>query len=121
MKLSTLSFAQLRTTNVQRCEDVFHPLDEWSLTDWATAMAGECGEACNEIKKLRRLDNADASLDSATKRTELRTKAAMELADLVIYADLLAARLGVDLGAAVVIKFNEVSRKRNSSLRLNTT
>jgi hypothetical protein len=67
------------------------------LTDWACALAGETGEACNLIKKLRRGDAID---------TEDIGK---ELADVVIYADLLAARLGIDLGEAVVQKFNEVS------------
>jgi NTP pyrophosphatase (non-canonical NTP hydrolase) len=113
-----LSFPLLRLANVRRCEQVFHPLDEWSITDWATAMAGECGEACNEVKKLRRLDGADASQDKPQARDRLREKIAHELADLVIYADLLAARLGIDLGDAVVEKFNEVSAKRDSTVRL---
>ena len=64
--MDELSFAQLRRANVGRCEAHYHPLAEWSPSDWATAMAGECGEACN----------------------------------------LLAARLGIDLGAAVRQKFD---------------
>lgn len=43
----------------------------------------------------------------------------LELADHIIYADLLAARLGVNLEAAVVRKFNAVSTMRKSSIRLN--
>lgn len=42
-----------------------------------------------------------------------------ELADLVIYADLLAERLEIDLGAAVVRKFNKVSERVGSNIRLN--
>jgi NTP pyrophosphatase (non-canonical NTP hydrolase) len=113
--MNTLNFARLRDRNVSRCEEVFHKLDDWSPTDWATAMAGECGEACNLIKKLRRLDGADKNLDSDQQRGEFILDTAKELADLVIYADLLAARLGIDLGEAVVQKFNEVSAKRNST------
>jgi NTP pyrophosphatase (non-canonical NTP hydrolase) len=116
--MNKLSFDKLREANVRRCEDVFHPLDSWSPTDWATAMAGECGEACNNIKKLRRLDGADQELDSKFERTRLIFETASELADLVIYADLLAARLGIDLGYAVTRKFNEVSEKRSSKFTL---
>ena len=117
--MNKLSFEQLREVNVKRCEDVFHPVDSWSPTDWATAMAGECGEACNEIKKLRRLDGADQELDTEYERKRLIYNTANELADLVIYADLLAARLGVDLGYFVTNKFNEVSKKRGSSYTLD--
>ena len=41
-----------------------------------------------------------------------------EIADVVIYADLLAARLGVNLEAAVQRKFNEVSQRVGSSIRI---
>ena len=116
--MNKLSFENLRECNVKRCEDVFNPIDSWSPTDWATAMAGECGEACNEIKKLRRLDGADKSIDTPSNRAELKKKTAKELADLIIYADLLAARLGIDLGQAVIEKFNEVSKKRGSIFML---
>jgi NTP pyrophosphatase (non-canonical NTP hydrolase) len=117
-EVNKLSFEKLREQNVRRCEDVFHPVDSWSPTDWATAMAGECGEACNNIKKLRRLDGADKSIDTPFNRNTLISKTADELADLVIYADLLATRLGIDLGQAVVDKFNEVSEKRGSAFTL---
>lgn len=115
---SILNFNKLREANVRRCEDVFHKLHDWSPTDWATAMAGECGEACNEIKKLRRLDGADADADTAENRHWLKVNIAHELADLVIYADLLAARLDIDLGEAIKFKFNEVSDKRKSMVKL---
>ncbi len=101
-----LSFEQLRQTNVPRCEQVFHKLTDWSPTDWSNAMAGEAGETCNLTKKLRRGEVI------ATERI------AMELADVVIYADLLAARMGIDLGEAVRVKFNQVSEKRGSTFFL---
>lgn len=115
----TLDFKRLRAANVERCEEVFHKIDDWTPTDWATAMAGECGEACNEVKKLRRLDGADAALDSDMERMRLRHNIGIEIADLVIYADLLAARLGIDLSAAIVEKFNKVSIERGSSVMLS--
>lgn len=101
-----LSFDELRYTNIGRCEQLFHKLFDWSPTDWACAMAGECGEACNLIKKSRRGELV--AYDDV----------ADELADVVMYADLLAARLGINLGEAVRKKFNEVSDKRGSSFRL---
>lgn len=39
-----IRFSELSEANRQRCEEVFHPIDEWSPTDWACAMGGECGE-----------------------------------------------------------------------------
>lgn len=116
--MNTLSFQELRDANVARCEEVFHAINDWTPTDWACAMAGECGEACNEIKKLRRLDGADSEMDTPQKRIDLRIKIAAEVADMVIYADLLAARLGINLGEAVAMKFNEVSKQRNSQRTL---
>lgn len=113
-----LDLAYLRAANIKRCEEVFHPVNSWSPTDWATAFAGEAGETCNEVKKLRRLDGADHSEDTPERREELRHAIAMELADTVIYADLLAARLDIDLGNAIRKKFNEVSKKRGSMVSL---
>lgn len=116
--VNNLSFSSLRQSNVLRCVSVFHAIEDWSATDWACAMAGECGEACNQIKKLRRLDDADSSQDNPVRRSELVANVASELADLVIYADLLAARLNIELGQAVADKFNEVSDRRGSKIKL---
>jgi NTP pyrophosphatase (non-canonical NTP hydrolase) len=104
-----LTFGELREANISRCEQVFHPVADWSATDWATAMAGECGEVCNLIKKLRRGDSIDVR------------DIAHELADLIIYADFLANRLGIDLGAAVIEKFNLKSEQFKSTVSLPAT
>lgn len=115
--MMSLSFDGLRRANMSRTEDAFHAIDDWSPTDWATAMAGECGECCNVVKKMRRLQShpnwqpGDADLD-------LTRMAGDELADLIIYADLLAARLGINLGECLVRKFNEVSVRIGSPVRL---
>src|SRR5882757_2944807 len=105
-----ISFGQLRTVSLLRC-DRWHPngIDSWSLSDWATAVAGEVGEACNIIKKLNRI--RDGVRGNKASDGELSDKLADEIADAVIYLDLLAARAGIDLGAAVVAKFNRTSEQ----------
>ena len=101
-----LTFNELRQANVERCEQSFHQVNDWSPTDWATALAGEIGEACNLIKKRRRGEEVADEL------------IAHELADAVTYIDLLAARLGIDLGEAVRAKFNLVSDRVGSQIKL---
>ncbi len=108
-----LTFEQLRQANAARCGESFHELDAWSPADWAVAMAGECGEACNLVKKMRRQHPYDAPPE------ELTSMLADEIADLVIYADLLASRMRIDLGAAIARKFNVVSDRVGSHVRLD--
>lgn len=115
----SLSFAELRTANLARCVQfkdakgrLCHPdgVNNWQLSQWSNAAAGEMGEACNVIKKIER---GDFPLDDITK--EMLGK---EVADVVTYLDLLAARAGIDLGKAVRDKFNEVSRRVGSEVTL---
>lgn len=101
-----MNLRELNKANVQRCEASFHPLDSWSPTDWATAVAGETGEMCNLVKKMRR--GEDIPIENVGK----------ELADIVIYVDLLASRLGLDLSRCIVDKFNEVSVRVGSDVFL---
>ena len=104
--MDDLTLGQLRRVNVARCEEVFHPLMSWTPNDWATALAGETGELCNLLKKLRRGDQPSiADIED-------------EVADVLIYLDLLAARLGIDVAKAVTRKFNQVSRARGSAFVL---
>lgn len=113
-----LTFSRFRTANVKRCETAFFPLAAWSASDWANAMAGEVGEACNEVKKFRRAETMlrpdQPGLDDACFREDL----ANELADVITYVDLLAASQGIDLEAALVRKFNQVSARVRSKVRL---
>ena len=102
-----MDFKKLTEANLVRCEESFHPLESWSPTDWATAVAGETGEMCNLVKKMRRGDSIPVE------------EVGKELADIVIYADLLASRLGLDLSDCIVQKFNEVSDRVNSSVKLD--
>jgi len=83
---------------------------DWKLSAWSNAVCGELGEAANIIKKIER---GDFHLDLS------REALADELADVLIYLDLLAFQAGVDLGAAVVSKFNKTSVKVGSPVRIS--
>ncbi len=114
-----LSFKQLREANLSRCKR-WHPggIEDWSLSDWAIAMMGEAGEALNIVKKLNR------SRDGITGNTKnviaLREDLAEELTDTIIYIDLLAARAGVSLEKAMILKFNTKSEEHGFPERLKT-
>lgn len=103
----SLSFSDLRNTNVGRCIQGFkHPLKLWSPLEWAGAMCGEAGEAANVAKKLVRFRDGMGHLNKGFTEHELNFKLMEELADVVIYADLAAAERGFSLGGAIVDKFN---------------
>ena len=115
-----LTFTRLRKANVARCEEVFHPITAWSLTDWATAAAGELGEACNVIKKMRRFEGShnDPARNIDPESAEGKLMLGHEIAEVVIHQDLLAARAGIDLAGAVQEKFDLVSRREGSGIVL---
>lgn len=83
---------------------------DWCLAQWSNACLGELGEAANLIKKIER---GDLGLEDA------RAELGKELADVLVYLDILAYRAGIDLGRATVDKFNEVSIRVGSRVRLS--
>lgn len=98
-------------------------VDHWTAADWSNAMNGEAGEAANVVKKLRRIEgglpgNRKPGDDD---RDLLLEKLGAELADTLIYADLLASYYGIDLGAAIVSKFNRVSEELGLPDRLGAS
>jgi NTP pyrophosphatase (non-canonical NTP hydrolase) len=97
--LETVTLREFSRANAARCQDVFHSVDAWSQTDWATALAGEVGEYCNLVKKRRR---GEAIPDQLI---------ADELGDILAYLDLNATAAGLDLSRAAVSKFNAVSER----------
>lgn len=112
-----LTFALLRSTNLARCAR-WHTggVNDWSLSDWFTATMGELGEAANVAKKINR--ERDGLVGNDKSSAELQSQLADELADTVIYLDLLAARAGIDLAAAVASKYNRTSIKNGFPERL---
>jgi NTP pyrophosphatase (non-canonical NTP hydrolase) len=96
----------------------WHPagLRSWSLSDWYTALAGECGEAGNVIKKLNRV--RDGIVGNKETPEQLRQSLGDELADVYLYLDLLAQAAEIDLPAAIERKFNAVSERHGFPERL---
>ncbi|MGC4030235.1 MAG: MazG-like family protein [Tepidisphaeraceae bacterium] len=118
---SALNFDRFRRANVARCERAFHPVKFWTPERWALAMAGEVGEACNIIKKMIR---ENATLDDPYfadgEQVTYRVAIAKELADNVTYTDLLAAAIDIDLGQAVIDKFNVISGRKGVPIYLTS-
>lgn len=116
-----MRFEDLRAANVSRVGR-WHPkagVMEWSLSDWGVAAGGEMGEALDIIKKLNRYRDGLAK-PSFRSEEQLLVDLGKELADITIYLDLLALRAGIDLGAVVAAKFNEVSEKMGFPERLES-
>jgi NTP pyrophosphatase (non-canonical NTP hydrolase) len=113
--------SQLREVNTARCARWHGPGTEpWSGADWSNAMCGEAGEAANVVKKLRRWETGTGAKDAPDPQT-LREMLGEELADTIIYADLLAAHYEIDLRGAIVLKFNSVSAREGFTETLTWT
>jgi NTP pyrophosphatase (non-canonical NTP hydrolase) len=102
-----LDLATLREANLLRSKQYKNARGElvaqqWGLSQWSNACLGELGEAANVIKKIER---GDFTLDTA------REDLGKELADVMIYLDLLAHAAGISLDTATINKFNEVSER----------
>lgn len=109
-----LSFNTLRKVNEARCKKIYDTdvLKEWSEGDWAVAAAGEMGEICDAIKKRKR------GYDKPGKPAPTKKDVADEIADTICYLDLLACKMGIDLSEAIASKFNEVSDRFGSDIKL---
>lgn len=107
MKTNVLE--ELRAINPTRCKEGFGlNVTDWSLTDWACALAGEVGELCNFVKKQHR-DGIDRTPDIAK-----------EAADIIIYLDLFCHRAGINLQQSVIDKFNDVSSEKGVDIFIST-
>lgn len=100
-KTMTFNAEEFSYNNVTRSNTSFnHPLDAWSPAEWGCALAGEVGELCNLLKKLKRGD------DPAPTKAQLEE----ELGGSFVYLDLLAQRLGINLFEAARKEFDRVSK-----------
>ena len=101
----TINFEDLRKANATRDPEWGNTEGQVDLAFRGLELAGEVGEACNQIKKLERhlrcMVGGDPDLEPIKD----------ELGDVVICADLVAMQLGIDLAKAVQRKFNKTSAK----------
>lgn len=103
----------------------WHPegLQCWSPLEWAGAMAGEAGEACNAAKKLWRIKQGviNINLEKGRSLTELdqaHTAIAKEVADTIIYGLLLMAAIGKEPEDVIREVFNKKSEEYGFPERL---
>ncbi len=118
---------ELKKVNEKRSIEGFKmELTDWSLSQWSNAVAGETGELCNIVKKVERGDfhkrpentSDNPEYNNAYAAAQYREEIGKEAADIVIYLDLLCTREGIDLGAEIVKKFNEVSDRVKCGVKI---
>lgn len=99
----SLSFAEVVAKSIARANRWHNGnMDEWSALEWAAAMCGEAGECANAAKKLKRLECTIKSINDDfedekrhfTNVAEAREAIGKEVADTILYAVLVAARVG---------------------------
>lgn len=126
-----LSFADLAKANHERSVRTYGGAPEiWSLSWWSTKLASECGEVAQVVTRVLNGSGDESALArwldasarfahiSTDEDQTIRGALADELADVVIVADLIAQKIGVELSTAVTAKFNATSRKKHSEVLL---
>lgn len=73
-------------------------------------LGGMAGEFMNKVKKLYRIKRGITGSKGLTE-ADLLQDITEELADIIISVDLIGMDLGIDLGQAVIDKFNKTSKK----------
>lgn len=106
-----MNLQELRDANKQRHIE-WAKGAEIPLSFRGLELAGEVGEACNELKKLER--TRLRMVGGKTGIEDLQE----ELADVIVCVDLIAMDLGIDLGEVVRAKFNKTSEKYGLETRL---
>jgi len=107
-----LGLHELRRANDERAELWRRGGPPLSLEFSVIELCGETGELANAIKKYLR---AKHGIAGGVAEMEPIVE---ELADVVICADLLAKKLGIDLAEAVRAKFNKTSDKMGFDVKL---
>ncbi len=113
----SLTFEKFSTANKERCEaptGFNHKVDGWSEAEWLAAATGELGEVAHAVKAILR--QRDGLTNDTRSADELRQKMCEEIADTIIYLDLLAQRSGILIEDAIREKFNKMSEKIGSSV-----
>jgi len=108
-----LTFVEFRDANIKRLfnTEKFKRCIEWTSDQWLKAFIGEVGELCNIDKKVDRGDYDGREREALAEMEK-------EFADIQTYLDLWAWSKSVDLTRATVAKFNEVSDRVGSDVKL---
>lgn len=109
--MNKLTLAELSAKNNER-QAFWDPNGLIDIAYRGNELAGETGEACNLIKKIRR-----EQLGLRGSRADLN-RLAEELADVIICTSLIANALAIDLDRAVRSKFNKTSDAVNIDVKL---
>lgn len=96
----------------------WHEDAKWNTSDWGVAMAGEAGEVCNAIKKLRRIEMNMKQTKGPQTREDAIRDIKHEIGDTFLYLDLLAQHLGLDIADCIVETFNRVSEREGFPERM---
>jgi len=108
--MNSLKFSEFRDKNVERLSNKsYEKCESWIYAQWIQAIVGELGELANILKKV---DRGDYEI------RDVEQKIAYEIADTVTYIDILSHKLDIDLGQAIVDKFNIVSDRIGSNIKL---
>lgn len=121
VSLYPVTIQEITSANMSRVAR-WHSLDDWTPLEWAGAMAGEAGEACNAAKKLKWIETNIPNRNEKDRHlTDVKAasrKVGLEIADTIIYGVLFAARVGVDLEDCLIEAFNKKSEEYGFPERL---
>lgn len=97
---SLISFDELRRKNIERCPHYGYPVEERTPIEWLDRLYDEVLELSHAVESHNKQDIGK------------------EIADVVTFCDLLATRYGFNLGDLVLDKFNEISQRVGSDVRM---
>jgi NTP pyrophosphatase (non-canonical NTP hydrolase) len=110
-----LTFQNFSHYNRKRCIESFkEDPAEYPMEYWALGLAGEAGEVAQEVKRLK--DAVRIGDEPARQKALENLK--KEIGDVLPYLDMLAQCLGYPLEYLTAKKFNEVSDRRGSDIKI---
>lgn len=102
-----ISFDELRQKNIDRCPHYGYHIEDKPPAEWLDRVWDEVLELCEKAELH------ETGFDTP------KEDIGKEIADVVTFCDLLATRYGFNLGKLVLNKFNEVSERVGSDVRMN--
>jgi|CXWL01.1.fsa_nt_gi NTP pyrophosphatase (non-canonical NTP hydrolase) len=106
---NNLTFDNFSFLNEKRCNESFHHLAGYDPTLLLAGACEELGEVAKEIK--HEYDN-DLLPELVAERI------GEEVADCITYLDLICTKYGLKLSDVLARKFNAVSDRRNSTIKI---